>query len=122
MRTIGLAYLRFAVKHPEQYRLMFGAKLVEEGSHPEFVAASTTAFAVLQDALREAVDRGAVKPVAVEILALSAWSLVHGLASLALDGLLGAGGAKGVQAMAEQALALFLQGLAPQEEGQNPAS
>jgi hypothetical protein len=86
--------------------------VVEEGRHPEFITASTAAFAVLQDALREAVDRGAVKPVAVEILALSAWSLVHGLASLAIDGLLGTDGPKGVQAVAEQVLTLFLEGLA----------
>ncbi|HEV3009145.1 MAG TPA: TetR/AcrR family transcriptional regulator [Burkholderiales bacterium] len=66
-RKLGEAYLRFALAHPQRFRLMFAA-----GKGGEMRERFAEAFAGL----------GAEANVA----AAAAWSLVHGLAGLILDG------------------------------------
>lgn len=84
----GVAYVEFALAHPALYRLMFGPNLVPHER-----------FAGLADAGQEAYGRciaatttnpcgpetqdGSHDPVA----GIALWAAVHGLASLAIDGL-----------------------------------
>ena len=77
-REGGLAYVRFALKHPQRFRLMFGG-LVPIARYPELREQGTRAHRGLEDAFREL---GEDAPLA----AAAAWSLVHGLANLILDG------------------------------------
>jgi len=70
-RELGVAYVRFALEHPGRFRLMFGARLPVD-HHRELRLRVEEVFAGLgADA---------------EIAAAAAWSLVHGLARLLLDG------------------------------------
>lgn len=96
--AIGVAYVRFGLGNPAHYRLMFGPTLTTgEGGLPAVAAeAAAGAKAVLGEAvLRGARDgRFAASPASeaeLELAALSAWSLVHGLTMLAIDGLAGIG-------------------------------
>jgi hypothetical protein len=73
---MGRAYVEFALTNPGLFRLMFGAQIRERGKFPELTEAADAAFARLQAA---AVTEGA---------AVAAWSLVHGLSHLLLDGML----------------------------------
>jgi AcrR family transcriptional regulator len=66
-RELGEAYVRFALAHPQRFRLMF-AKGEPHAVYERFA----TAFA----------GSGAEAKVA----AAAAWSLIHGLADLILDG------------------------------------
>lgn len=80
----GRAYVAFARQHPALYRLMFGHFTV--GSHSEEMKeARELAYAGLRDgvALALRLDAGTE---AVTVPALHAWSLVHGLSQLILDG------------------------------------
>jgi AcrR family transcriptional regulator len=80
---IGEAYVRAALAHPAQFRLMFGPMLARKAEHPEFQRAAERAFTVLlQAATAFAPERGLE-------LALTGWSLSHGAASLAIDGAFG---------------------------------
>ncbi|MCJ2188113.1 TetR/AcrR family transcriptional regulator [Novosphingobium beihaiensis] len=72
----GQAYFRFAQDRPALFRLMFGGKPVCEAP-PQ---AHGDAFAVL---FRRVSGMAAGDP---QTAALAAWSTVHGLATLALDG------------------------------------
>ncbi|MGF6882730.1 AcrR family transcriptional regulator [Nocardia sp. GAS34] len=86
------SYVQFAVTYPSYFRLMFRPELVESGKHAEHTVAGDAgdaAFAVLEQAIADAVRAGIVPAENAETLALTYWSLAHGLASLILDGKLG---------------------------------
>ena len=76
----AVAYVRYALENPALFRLMFGPKRL--GTHPELTAAGEAAYAVL--AARVAAEAAA--DADRDALALGCWSMVHGLASLFLDG------------------------------------
>jgi AcrR family transcriptional regulator len=82
---IAAAYVRFGVKHPAHYRLMFGAELAEKARYPTLQAASDAAFAVLTGVLERGQASGQVRSGTVRDQALAAWSLVHGLTTLLID-------------------------------------
>lgn len=76
----GEAYVRFALENPQRFRLMFGG-LVRIDSHPVLRDAAAQTYAGLVRAF-EPVAAAAGAPTA----AAAAWSMVHGLAQLLLDG------------------------------------
>jgi AcrR family transcriptional regulator len=82
---MGVAYVRFAVDHPSLFRLMFGPKAAR-GRHADeaLVAASERAFEVLLGGVRRLHRED--DEAAVRARAVAAWSFVHGLAALLLDG------------------------------------
>jgi AcrR family transcriptional regulator len=77
-RELGEAYVCFALAHPQRFRLMFGG-LIAPDRHPE--------VRVQALAMRERFS-GAFAGLGPEaqFAAAAAWSLVHGLAHLILDG------------------------------------
>jgi AcrR family transcriptional regulator len=77
-RELGAAYVRFALEHPQRFRLMFGGTLAF-GKYPELQEQARATFARLQGAF-------AGLGVDAYFAAAAAWSLVHGLAQLILDG------------------------------------
>lgn len=76
----AVAYVRYALENPALFRLMFGPKRL--GAHPELTAAGEAAYAVLAARVVAQAPANADR----DALALGCWSLVHGLASLFLDG------------------------------------
>jgi AcrR family transcriptional regulator len=85
-RMQGQTYVGFAVAHPAQFRLMFGRELADRSAHPGLRAAAEETFARLLGAVREGQQAGLVRPGDPEDQAMAAWSLVHGLSALLLDG------------------------------------
>ena len=80
---IGEAYVREALAHPAQFRLMFGPMLARKAEHAGLRRAAERAFTVLlAAATRHAPEHGLE-------LALAGWSLSHGAANLAIDGAFG---------------------------------
>jgi len=90
--AMGLAYVRFAVDHPSHYRVMFGGYVtpadLRAGGGDVAADAGTDAFQVLVDALVEQQAAGLVRSDEPRLLAVFIWSVVHGVAMLALDGML----------------------------------
>lgn len=79
----GIAYVRFAIENPVQYRAMFSMDLITPDEQQQRVGAM--AFDLLVDAASEA-DSHDTDP---RLAALAAWALPHGLAMLILDGRVG---------------------------------
>jgi AcrR family transcriptional regulator len=77
-RGMGEAYVRFALQHPQRFRLMFGGQ-IELERYPQLRAAASSAFGQLQSAFSG--YGGDARSAAA-----AAWSLVHGLSHLILDG------------------------------------
>ena len=80
----GQAYVRFARDHAALFQLMFG-RFPAHGRSPELVEASEAAFSGL---VALAAGHAQLPPdhPAARLRALAAWSFVHGLSHLVLDG------------------------------------
>lgn len=79
-REMGEAYVRFALDHANLFRLMFGGQL-PAARHPGLGAAASATYDALVQAFR-----GQPGVADAGMAAAAAWSLVHGLAQLLLDG------------------------------------
>lgn len=79
LRAMGEAYVRFALAHPQRFRLMFGGQ-VSIAKHARLREVATKTFAGLSGALSSQVPgaQGA------RDASIAAWALVHGLAQLLL--------------------------------------
>jgi AcrR family transcriptional regulator len=78
-RGLGEAYVRFALAHPQRFRLMFGGRIAIT-SHPVLKEAALKSFNAVVDVMAARVPGPGARDAAV-----AAWSLVHGLAMLLLD-------------------------------------
>jgi AcrR family transcriptional regulator len=86
VRALGLAYVRFAREDPERFKLLWRPEL-REGAGDEVEQAGEASYQPLFRALERARDAGEVSAgPPVEEQALAAWSMVHGLAMLLVDG------------------------------------
>lgn len=83
---IGLVYVSFAQDEPNLYRLMFGGRVLPKGAHPRLDDAGRGAFQVLEGTVARAQKVGYLKPMPLALMTAAAWSLVHGLAQLSIDG------------------------------------
>jgi AcrR family transcriptional regulator len=85
---VGVAYVRFAMDHPATFRLLFRPELrtaAERLAPAEVGETGRAAYGVLFEAVHACLATGEVAGDA-ESLALTAWCVVHGLATLLLDG------------------------------------
>ena len=82
----GMAYVRFAVENPAQYRVMFGPELADKRVYDDLYRAARAAFGSLEASLALCAEAGLFDAGEIELRAMRAWALVHGLASLFLDG------------------------------------
>lgn len=83
LRRCGAAYVRFAVDHPDQYRLLMMRRPPADQSAPEAVAARAC-LDHLVSATRLCTDAGVLLGDP-EQLALRMWSAVHGCAALLIS-------------------------------------
>ncbi len=86
VRRMGEEYVRFALENPAHYRLMYGKEAVARQDLPELREAGNALFEQLVDVIQAYQDRGGIKRQDSRAQAYVAWSAVHGLASLLIDG------------------------------------
>lgn len=82
----GEAYVRFAIAHPARYRVMFGPEIPDKRAYAALHRSSMAAYDALRSALRACAAAGLFEAEEIEIRAMRSWSLVHGMASLFIDG------------------------------------
>jgi AcrR family transcriptional regulator len=85
-RELGLAYVGFAVAHPSHFRVMFGRRTADRSRHPGLSQAADATFALLVEGIVACQHAGQIRQGDPGELALAAWSSVHGLAALVVDG------------------------------------
>jgi AcrR family transcriptional regulator len=81
----GRGYVGFALHWPEHFAVMFDTPLPHE-KYPELAASGERAFNVLLGLVRQCQAAGVVQKGDPQQLAMLAWSLVHGVAKLAVGG------------------------------------
>jgi AcrR family transcriptional regulator len=77
-RELGEAYVGFALERPQRFRLMFGRYFALE-KYPQLRSQARSSVAALEKGFAGLGDEA-------NFAAAAAWSLVHGLAQLVLDG------------------------------------
>ncbi|HYI40616.1 MAG TPA: TetR/AcrR family transcriptional regulator [Allosphingosinicella sp.] len=110
IRAQGIAYVRFALANRARFDLMWRAALLKRDD-PDYAAAAARAFFLLDRSVRGG-ERPAKAPGEPETApSIACWAMVHGFATLALDG--GFGTAPGAtEAAVEELLPAVLDHLA----------
>ncbi|HEV2239259.1 MAG TPA: TetR/AcrR family transcriptional regulator, partial [Ktedonobacterales bacterium] len=85
LEETGWAYVRFALDHPQHFRVMFSSSVAPGDRPPGLAAAATRAFGVLVAIVRAGQAAGVLTTGEPWQLALTCWAQVHGLAQLLLD-------------------------------------
>ena len=104
LAAIGRGYVHFALTHRAYFRVMFRPELVHLVVPPP--SEERTAYDVLAQAVRACQEAGLAPQAEHELLAVLAWSTVHGLASLLIDGPLEQPGAPDSHVVKSRAAAL----------------
>jgi hypothetical protein len=107
--------VRFAVDHPARFRVMFGREVAESHGYPSLWNVAQEGFGLLVGEIVDAQRAGVLPGEDPRGPALAAWSAIHGLALLLVDGLLArqglAGPGRRVEALAREVIASLLDGL-----------
>jgi len=85
---IGKSYIDFAMASPARYRLMMGDKLMKlrEESCDIPDTSSESSFSIIVNLAQEAQHQGLFGVENPQVQAMSIWAMIHGQASLIIDG------------------------------------
>ena len=86
LRSLGEEYVRFALENPAHYRLMYGREALTREDLPELREAAEGLFEQFVGVIRAHQRSGTIKRQNPRAQAYVAWSAVHGLASLVIEG------------------------------------
>ena len=111
LQRIGMGYIDYAIHHPAHYRLMFGQRMVERERFPDLYQTSAASFAMLRNNMQRGLDEKLFKPLPVDLLTTTAWSLVHGLSMLSIDGLVKYPSDENLDLLAQMVTRLLADGL-----------
>jgi AcrR family transcriptional regulator len=114
LQAIGVGYVEYAVAHPSHFRVMYAVEL-DDCTEPGLLACKEKTYGLLIETIVAGQASGAFIAGPTEALALSAWSIVHGLAELLINGAAGKMGLGevGAEAITCEVTTLMLSGLAP---------
>ncbi|HAO39717.1 MAG TPA: TetR family transcriptional regulator [Afipia sp.] len=86
-RAVGQAFLDFALKHPDTYRLIFFTENLEQAIAPQYSAIMTRFRATMTTYVQALLDAGYIEGD-VETLAEAFFSAAHGIVMMHMSGLL----------------------------------
>lgn len=86
--NLAWAYVQFGLASPAHYKITFSGLIENEKNYPSFVEVSQHSLQLLQSIVGDCQEAGLFnsggQPVGLS--AVSAWSLIHGLVSLVIEG------------------------------------
>ena len=80
------AYTQFAMDDSDRFKVMFSGILEKEKEYPEFVTESQRNFQLVKMIVEANQASGSLRSGASELVALSAWGIIHGFVMLLLEG------------------------------------
>ena len=90
LQEAAVGYVLFAVENPDLYRVMFGAALKDHNPSAALLQSSADAYDLIHSGIAAAFCGRAtgetIDDARVAVLARACWAMVHGVASLAIDG------------------------------------
>ena len=112
-RAAGRAYVKFALRRPEHYAVMFDRMPEEPDPYPQRTQAAERAFDSLVQLVVLSQAAGAIVEDDSEMLARQAWALCHGIAKLGIGGFLKTSKASEILAFTDATIQSALIGLVP---------
>jgi AcrR family transcriptional regulator len=88
LQALGMAYIQFAAGNIPAFRLMFRPELIDTPDRASSAAvqnAGQETYAVLVECIIRCQEEGSIPPGDPLVLALTAWSTVHGLVFIIID-------------------------------------
>jgi AcrR family transcriptional regulator len=86
LEAMLVAYIDFAKANPAYFRLMFRPELKESHKHDGDANVGEAAYTALENTVGECLAESGFPAVDRGVMTITMWSLVHGFASLWLDG------------------------------------
>jgi AcrR family transcriptional regulator len=112
LQAIGVAYVQYAIAHPSEYEVMFRySPKMDEHQFPSLNEAGMEAFMVLVNVIVAGQEAKQIRSGNPTELAWVAWSLVHGLSMLSIDGHLISSDNKTIETIASFATQMLNEGL-----------
>lgn len=81
----GRAYIRFAMREPDIFKIMFSGIIEKEKEYPDFVGISQSTFTLLVGIVNICQQGNILRPGPTELLAVALWGQLHGIVSLTLE-------------------------------------
>ena len=88
LEAVGRGYFRFAIANPGRFDVMFRLDVLN-ADDGDFIAASEGAYSLLVTTVAQCESEGFLHGKDPEVVAVAAWSLIHGLSALWISGRLG---------------------------------
>jgi AcrR family transcriptional regulator len=79
-------YVQFALNNRDQFKVMFSGVLEKEKDYPDFVAEAHRNFQLVKIIVEANQAAGVLRSGPSDLIALSAWGIVHGFIMLLLEG------------------------------------
>lgn len=111
MQQAAVAYVVFAIEHPNLFRVMFGPQLADKSAYPSLQTAARATYGAIEGGLRSCVPLGTSSSAVAE-MAVASWAATHGLAMLLVDRQLGTVGTDEAEEVARQVTDVLWVGLA----------
>ncbi|MBW2421891.1 MAG: TetR/AcrR family transcriptional regulator [Deltaproteobacteria bacterium] len=91
LEAMAIAYVDFAAENPAHFRVMFGRDVPDINKHTALREAHDVTNGLFRAGVAEVLEMGGRRGLELDVdhFALMAWSMVHGLASLIVDGRVG---------------------------------
>jgi len=86
LRQVARAYVAFGIENAAEYRVMFGSELADGPPDPTLRATSRRVLEFVSHGIRGLQQAGAVGPGDPWLMAVTTWSMLHGLVLLIQDG------------------------------------
>jgi AcrR family transcriptional regulator len=83
---VAWAYVQFALDDRDRFKVMFSGVLEKEKEYPEFVAESQRNFQLVKMVVEANQAGGVLRSGPSDLVALSAWGIIHGFVMLLLEG------------------------------------
>lgn len=106
LQAAARAYLRFAVKNPSRFTIMFHSTF-DRQAYPDYVAAYTEALSLIAELLEPHGPLNANSETSSELV----WAAVHGVTGLGLSGRLRNGNPEDLEILTDGAIRTLLAGM-----------
>lgn len=84
-RAVVFSYVKFAAVHPSHFRVMFGPEVSDHSRYPGLKESSERSLELLTRMIKGCQRPDLIGGVDARDLAVAAWSMLHGLATLLVD-------------------------------------
>ncbi len=111
LQEAAVAYVLFAVEHPDLFRVMFGPQLADKSAYPSLQAEAAAAYQAVEEQLARCGLPGEGSSDRAGHLALASWAVMHGLAMLLIDRQVGEVNATAAEDLAKHVTDIFWLGL-----------